>query len=119
MKIHLFFQKGIGIHVERTPDEYRLIEQKQLFNQQIKISKLPAPKSNGDTFNNCTITNREPVIVPQPQPFMVQQQAKTQVNQETLDRANEYVAMQTGFTSDMVEKVLHSALQFFKDKGLM
>lgn len=120
MKLKLIFEKGIGIVVERTPEEYKLMEQEQLFKQQIKIAELPTPKQGtGDTFTNCTITHGQPIIVPQPVMMQAQKQSIQNFNQEFIDKATDYTAMHTGQNSDTVAKVIEALLQYFKDRGVI
>lgn len=122
MKLKISFEKGIEFSVERTPDEYRLMEQDQLFQQQIKIAKIPSPKGTGDTFQNCTINNREPVIIPTPMMMQMQmppQKSAVAINQEFIDKAIDYTTIHTGVGTDIAQKVVDAMLQYFKDRGVL
>jgi hypothetical protein len=119
MKIKLFIGKETGIALERTPEEYKLMEQDQLFKQQLKLSKVPMPKGTGDTYTNCTITHREPVIVPQPMMMMQKPQTTVAINPEFIEKATDYTAMHTGQNTDVVSKVIDSLLQYFRDRGII
>lgn len=121
MKITFSKQNGLSIDIERTPEEYKLLEQAQLFRQQLKIAKVPTPTDGGGTYNNCIF--KEPAII-NPIPMMMMQQQQqpkpsAQVTPEFIQRAVEYGKSQTGYTSEMLEKTIDILLQFFKDKGVL